>query len=108
MERQNSNAKFHSSINRSIIFTLFDLTFERYLHVSYNEKTSLFKYLMEIDGFIQRYKQNSQTLVTEMFKMYDSIAPPLLTKIEISIMKTMNLHKLLTELFISKYEKYIQ
>ena len=63
---------------------------------------------MEIDGFIQRCKQNSQTFVTEMFEMYDSIAPPLLTKTEISIMKTMNLHKLLTEFFISKYEKYIQ
>ena len=54
---------------------------ERYLRVIYNDKISSFKELLETDGPVPIHSRNLQILATEMFKVYNNIAPPIFTEI---------------------------
>ena len=54
---------------------------ERCLRVMYTDKISSFKELLERDGSVQRRNRNLQILATEMFKVYNNIAPPIFTEI---------------------------
>ena len=48
---------------------------------NYNGKISLFKKLLKKDGPVPIHNRNVQILTTEMFKVYNSIAPPIFTEI---------------------------
>ena len=54
---------------------------ERYLRVIYNDKIPSFKELLERDRSVPVHNRNLQILVTEMFKVYNNITPPILTEI---------------------------
>ena len=54
---------------------------ERCLRVIYNHKISSFKELLERDGSVPIHSRNLQILATEMFKVYNKIAPPIFTEI---------------------------
>ena len=54
---------------------------ERCLRVIYNDKISSFKELLERDGSVPIHNRNLQILATEMFKVYNNIAPPIITEI---------------------------
>ena len=54
---------------------------ERCLRVIYNDKISSFKELLEKDGSVPIHNRNLQILATEMFKVYNNIAPPIFTEI---------------------------
>ena len=54
---------------------------ERCLRVIYNDKISSFKELLERDGSVPIHNRNLQILATEIFKVYNNIAPPLFTEI---------------------------
>ena len=53
----------------------------RCLRVIYNGKISSFKELLERDGSVPIHNRNLQILATEMFKVYNNIAPPIFTEI---------------------------
>ena len=54
---------------------------ERCLHVIYNDKIPSFKELLERDRSVPVHNRNLQILVTEMFKVYNNITPPIFTGI---------------------------
>ena len=54
---------------------------ERCLGVIYNDKISSFKELLERDGAVPIHNRNLQILATEIFKVYNNIAPPIFTEI---------------------------
>ena len=54
---------------------------ERCLRVTYNDKISSFKELLERDGPVPIHNSNLQILATEIFKVYNNIAPPIFTEI---------------------------
>ena len=54
---------------------------ERCLRVIYSDKISSFKELLERDGFVPIHNRNLQILATEMFKVYNNIAPPIVSEI---------------------------
>ena len=54
---------------------------ERYLRVICNDNISSFKKLLERDGSVPIHNRNLQILATEMFKVYNNIAPPLFTEV---------------------------
>ena len=47
----------------------------------YNDKISLFKELLARDASAPTHNRNLQTLATEMFKVYNNVAPPIFTEI---------------------------
>ena len=51
------------------------------LRVIYNHKISSFKELLERDGSVPVQNRNLQILATDMFKVYNNIAPPIFTEI---------------------------
>ena len=51
------------------------------LRVIYNDKISSFKELLERDGSVPIHNRNLQILATEMFKVYNNIAPPIFTEV---------------------------
>ena len=53
---------------------------ERCLRVIYN-KISSFKELLERDWSVPIHNRNLQILATEMFKVYNDVAPPIFTEI---------------------------
>ena len=53
---------------------------ERCLRVTYNDKISSFKELLERDGPVPIHKSNLQILATEIFKVYNNIAAPIFTE----------------------------
>ena len=54
---------------------------ERCLGVTYNDKISSFKELLEGDGSVPIHNRNLQILATEIFEVYNNIAPPILMEI---------------------------
>ena len=54
---------------------------ERCLGVICNDKISSFKELLEGDGFVPTHNRNLQILATEIFKVYNNIAPPMFKEI---------------------------
>ena len=54
---------------------------ERCLRVIYIDKISSFKELLERDRSAQVHSRNLQILATGMFKVYNNIAPPIITRI---------------------------
>ena len=54
---------------------------KRCLRVIYNDNISSFKELLERDGSVPIHNRNLQILATEMFKVYNNIAPPIITEI---------------------------
>ena len=54
---------------------------ERCLRVIYNDKISSFKELLERDWSVSIHNRNLQILATEMFKVYNDVAPPIFTEI---------------------------
>ena len=54
---------------------------ERCMRLIYEDKTSSFEELLEQDKSVLIYTRNLQILVTEMFKMYRSMLPPIFTEL---------------------------
>ena len=54
---------------------------ERCLRIIYNDKNSSFKKLLETDKSAPIYIKNPQILVTEMFKVYGNISPPIVRQL---------------------------
>ena len=54
---------------------------ERCLRVIYNDKISSFKELLDIDGSVPIHNRNLQILATEMFEVYNNVAPAIFTEI---------------------------
>ena len=54
---------------------------ERCLRLIYNDKISSFKELLERDGSVAIHNRDLQILATEMFTVYNNIAPPIFTEI---------------------------
>ena len=54
---------------------------ERCLRVIYSDKISSFKELLERDGPVLMHNRNLLTLASEMFKVYNNIAPPIFTEV---------------------------
>ena len=54
---------------------------ERCLRVIYNDKISSFKELLERDRSVSMHNRNLQIFAIEMFKVYNSITPPIFTEI---------------------------
>ena len=52
---------------------------ERCLRVIYNDQISSAKELLERDGSVPIHNKNIHILATEMFKVYNNMAPPLRT-----------------------------
>ena len=55
--------------------------YEKCLHIIYNNKAPSFKELVERDRSVPIHNTNLQILATENFKVYNNIAPPILTEI---------------------------
>ena len=53
---------------------------ERCLRVICNDKTALFMEPLERDVSVPIHNKNLQILATEMFKVYNNIAPPIFTE----------------------------
>ena len=54
---------------------------ERCLRVIYNDQISSAKELLERDGSVPIHNKNIHILATEMFKVYNNMAPPIFTEI---------------------------
>ena len=54
---------------------------KRYLRVIYSDKISSLKELLERDGPVLIHNMNLQTRASEMFKVYNNIAPAIFTEI---------------------------
>ena len=85
---------------------------ERCLRVIYNDKISSFKELLEKDGSVPIHNRNLQILPTEMFKVYNNIAPPIFTDIFKKRIQTTNYATLCTfqfhllEVYIMELKAY--
>ena len=83
---------------------------ERYLRVIYSNKISSFKELLELDGSVPIHSGNLQILATEMFKVYNSIAPSILTEVfnkrnpNYTTLRTFQFH--LLEVYIMELKAY--
>ena len=54
---------------------------ERYLRLLYNDKISSFHDLLEKDGSVSFHHRNVRALATEMYRIYDGMAPEIVTEI---------------------------
>ena len=68
---------FHSRIMNNKINWLH----ERCMRLIYEDKTSSFEELLEQDKSVLIHTRNLQILVTEMFKTYRSMLPPIFTEL---------------------------
>ena len=68
---------FHSRITKNKINRLH----ERCMRLIYGDKTSSFEELLEQDKSVSIHTRNLQMLVTEMFKVYRSMSPPIFSEL---------------------------
>ena len=54
---------------------------ERCLRLLYNDKESSFHYLLEKDGSVSIHYRNLRALATEMYRIYNGMAPEIVTEI---------------------------
>ena len=64
---------------------------ERALRITYDDKTSTFQQLLEMDHSVSIHQRNLQVLATEMFKVYKEISPDLLNDVFIQSTSKYNL-----------------
>ena len=55
--------------------------YERCLRLLYNDKESSFHYLLEKDGSVSIHYRNLRALATEMYRIYNGMAPEIVTEI---------------------------
>ena len=68
---------FHSRITNNKINRLH----EKCMRIIYGDKTSSFEELLEQDKSVSIHTRNLQMLVTEMFKVYRSMSPPIFSEL---------------------------